>query len=125
MTHSDKESLQHEKLSNMAFGKVYPLYVQKIIRKGRTEGELLSVIQWLTGYSADEIKTLVDSTVTFSQFFEKAHIHPLAMEVKGTICGVRIETIHHPVARLVRILDKLVDDLAKGKSLEKILPPKT
>ncbi|GCD76535.1 hypothetical protein JCM31826_00170 [Thermaurantimonas aggregans] len=122
MSLHSKAASQEEKLIRMSFSKVYPLYVQKVVRKGRTEEELLSVIQWLTGYNAGEIKYLAESSVTFSQFFDKAQIHPLASEIRGAVCGVHIEMIQNPVARLVRILDKLVDDLAKGKPLEKILP---
>ncbi|MFN4299010.1 MAG: DUF2200 family protein [Thermaurantimonas sp.] len=121
MPSSENSNPKEQKLLDMSFDRVYPLYVQKVVRKGRTEAELLSVIGWLTGYTAEKVIELTKSTLTFSEFFNNARIHPSAGQIKGTICGVRIESIEHPTARLVRILDKLVDELAKGKPLEKII----
>ena len=110
-----------ERFRQMSFGKVYPLYVNKVKRKGQSHDDLDTVIQWLTGYSTDEINQLAETGVTFEDFFAAATLHPNANMITGVICGVRVEEISDPLVQKVRYLDKLVDELAKGKSLEKIL----
>ncbi len=110
-----------EKIANMSFASVYPHYVAKIEKKGRIINELHTIIEWLTGYSTSEINQLIDKKVSFSEFFSKARIHPNAALITGTICGYRIEEIENTLTRQVRYLDKIVDELAKGKSLEKIM----
>jgi hypothetical protein len=105
----------------MIFGSVYPLYLAKVEKKGRTKEELDHVIKWLTGFTQKEIdKHIVDRT-SFDAFFTAANLHPNAILINGTICGYRIEEIEDPLTKKVRYLDKLVDELAKGKKMEKIL----
>lgn len=105
----------------MTFASVYPLYVQKIERKGRTQKELDEVINWLTGYSESQIKSIKDD-VTFVEFFKKApKLNPNRTLITGVICGVRVEEIKEPLMKEIRYLDKVVDELAKGKAMEKIL----
>jgi len=111
----------NDRIAKMTFGSVYPHYVTKVEKKGRTEEELLEVIEWLTGYNSKKIKELADKKVTFETFFEKAKLNPNAALITGVICGYRIEEIENPLTRQVRYLDKLVDELAKGKKMEKIL----
>ena len=104
------------------FAKVYPLYVQKAERKGRTKDELDQLICWLTGYSRAELRRQIDQGSDFRTFFAQAPaIHPNSSLIKGVVCGVRVEEIEDPLMRKVRYLDKLVDELAKGKAMEKIL----
>ena len=110
-----------ERIANMTFASVYPHYVAKVEKKGRTEDELLEVISWLTGFKAKDLKRLVQSKATFEQFFAQATLNPNASLITGTICGYRIEEIQTPLTRQVRYLDKLVDELAKGRKMEKIL----
>lgn len=105
----------------MPFARVYPLYVAKLERKGRTTDELDQVISWLTGFSATEIHQLVEDQVTFCEFFDHATIHPNAPLITGVICGVRIEDIDNPLMQKIRYMDKLVDELAKGRAMEKVL----
>ena len=109
-----------ERMANLTFSSVYPHYVTKVVQKGRTEKELLEVITWLTGFDAQTIHTLIDAEVTFKEFFTKAMLNPKASLITGTICGYRIEDIENPLTQKVRYLDKLVDELAKGKPMEKI-----
>jgi len=110
-------------IQEVLFSKVYPLYVTKVTRKGRTEEELLTVIQWMTGYDHAYI---THANISFTQFFNEApHIHPNIHRIKGKICGVDIESIEDPIYKYIRQLDKLVDELAKGKPIEKILLKKT
>ena len=117
-----KTTPQHdERMANMTFAEVYPHYITKLEKKGRNIEELHQVILWLTGFNDEKIKRLINEKVTFKEFFEKANIHPNAHLIKGTICGYRIEDIENPVTKNVRYLDKLVDELAKGKQIEKIL----
>ncbi len=111
----------NERIANMTFASVYPLYVTKIERKGRTIKELNQVIEWLTGYDDNKINELIDQNVTFKEFFRKALLNPNANCITGIICGYRIEEIDNPLTRQIRYLDKLVDELAKGKKMEKIL----
>lgn len=110
-----------EKIAKMTFASVYPHYVTKVEKKGRTKEELHQVITWLTGFSDSDLEQHIAEKVTFATFFEKATIHPNAHLIKGVICGYRIEDITTPLTQQVRYLDKLVDELAKGRKMEKIL----
>ncbi|WP_026763477.1 DUF2200 domain-containing protein [Sediminibacterium salmoneum] len=110
-----------EKIAKMSFASVYPHYVAKVEKKGRTIAELHKVIEWLTGYTESQIQQLILDKVNFSEFFSKAQLHRNAELIKGTICGYRIEEIENALTKQVRYLDKIVDELAKGKSLEKIM----
>ena len=113
---------QHdERMAKMSFGLVYPLYIQKVEKKGRTKQELHQVITWLTGYDDKEIKEYADSEISFEEFFADATLNPNAYLITGLICGYRVEEITNPLTQKVRYLDKLVDELAKGKSMDKIL----
>ena len=116
-----KPSSPDERIANMVFATVYPLYMAKVERKGRSKAELDAVIAWLTGLNAKKLQTLLSQKVTFSNLFSQAKLHENAKLIKGTICGVRVEEIKNPLTQKVRYLDKLVDELAQGKSLEKIL----
>jgi hypothetical protein len=118
-------SKQDERIAQMTFSSVYPHYVAKVEKKGRTEQELQHVIQWLTGFNQTAIKKHIKSKTTFEQFFEAATLHPNAHLIKGVICGYRVEEIENPLTQKTRYLDKLVDELAKGKKLEKILRVET
>ncbi len=110
-----------QRIAAMTFAEVYPHYVRKVESKGRTVDELHCVIHWLTGYTATDIEQLISSKVTFAEFFKGACLNPNAHLITGTICGYRIEDIETPLTRQTRYLDKLVDELAKGRKLEKIL----
>jgi hypothetical protein len=106
----------------MKFSKVYPLYVNKAERKNRTKEEVDQVICWLTGYSMSELQQQINKESDFETFFAEAPaLHPNRLLIKGLICGVRVEDIEDPLAQKVRYLDKLIDELAKGKALEKIM----
>jgi hypothetical protein len=111
----------NERIAKMTFASVYPLYLDKVERKGRTKSELLIVIQWLTGFNDTILQQLIDEKVTFKTFFERAQLNPKAELIRGTICGYKIEKIENSLTKQVRYLDKLVDELAKGKKMEKIL----
>jgi hypothetical protein len=111
----------NERIAKMTFASVYPHYVRKLERKGRTKEELHQVIQWLTGFDNNKIKELIDQNVSFVDFFQKAKLNPNANLITGVICGYRIEEIENPLTRQVRYLDKLLDELAKGKKMDKIL----
>jgi len=108
----------------MKFFSVYPHYVTKVEKKGRTKEELHQVIEWLTGYDENKIQKLIDEKVTFETFFQNAELNPNAHLIKGVICGYRIEEIDNPLTQQARFLDKLVDELAKGRKMEKILREK-
>jgi hypothetical protein len=110
-----------ERFAKMTFASVYPLYLAKVEKKGRTKEELHQVIEWLTGYDKKKLQQLLDKKVTFEKFFQHAAIHPNARLITGAICGYRVEEITNPLTQQVRYLDKLVDELAKGRKLEKIL----
>lgn len=110
-----------ERMAKMTFASVYPHYLSKVEKKGRTKEELLQVIEWLTGYNAKKLQELMDEKVTFESFFRNAKLNPHAQQIKGVICGYRIEEIENPLTKQVRYLDKLIDELAKGKKMEKIL----
>lgn len=117
-----KETPEHTaRIKQMTFASVYPHYVNKVERKGRTIAELHQVIQWLTGFNNSEIEKLINEKVTFVAFFQKANLNPNANLIKGVICGYKIEEIENPLTKQVRYLDKLVDELAKGKPMSKIL----
>jgi hypothetical protein len=103
------------------FAAVYPLYVTKVERKGRTRAELDEAIAWLTGFDAAELQHHLDAATTFQDLFAVARLHPLADEVRGVICGVRIEEIDDPLMKEIRILDKLVDEIARGRPMAKVL----
>jgi hypothetical protein len=110
-----------ERIAKMTFASVYPHYVAKIEKKGRTIAELHQVIEWLTNFDEKRIEKLIEEKVTFEKFFTDATINPNAHLITGTICGYRIEEIKNPLTQQVRYLDKLIDELAKGRKMEKIL----
>jgi hypothetical protein len=110
-----------ERIARMTFASVYPHYLAKVEKKGRTKEELHEVIRWLTGYDDHMLKKLIEEKVTFEHFFQNATIHPHAHLITGVICGYRVEEIENPLTQQVRYLDKLVDELAKGRKMEKIL----
>ena len=110
-----------ERFAKMTFATVYPLYVAKVERKGRTKEELHEVIEWLTGFDKKKLQQLIEKKVSFESFFQQAKLHPNAQLITGTICGYRVEDIENPLTQQVRYLDKLVDELAKGRKMEKIL----
>ncbi|SFN64856.1 hypothetical protein SAMN04488519_101247 [Algoriphagus ornithinivorans] len=112
---------QDERIASMTFSSVYPHYVTKVEKKGRTEEELLEVIKWLTGFDDKKIQTLINEKANFQEFFQQANLNPNAHLITGVICGIRVENIENPLSQKVRYLDKLVDELAKGKKMEKIL----
>lgn len=112
---------QDERIAKMSFASVYPHYVAKVEKKGRTVAELHQVIEWLTGYSEKALQQHLIAKTNFADFFQEAKLHPNAALITGLICGVRIEAIDNPLTQQVRYLDKLVDELAKGKSMEKIM----
>ncbi len=117
-----KTTPDHDKrIANMTFALVYPYYLAKVEKKGRTKEELHQVIRWLTGFDEKKLQGLIDANVTFETFFSKAKLNPNARLITGVICGYRIEEIKNPLTQQVRYLDKLVDELAKGKAIEKIL----
>ncbi len=117
-----KTTPEHNKrIAEMVFARVYPMYVEKVEKKGRTKKELQQVIEWLTGFDNAKVKEFIKEKVTFETFFKKAKLNPNAHLITGTICGYRIEEIENTLTRQVRYLDKLVDELARGKAMEKIL----
>ena len=112
---------QNERIAKMTFSSVFPHYVTKIEKKGRSKEELYQVIEWLTGFDKRKVDELIEEKVTFESFFQRATLNPNAPLIKGVICGYRIEDIAFPLTRQVRFLDKLVDELARGRKMEKIL----
>ncbi len=112
---------QNERIAKMTFASVYPHYMTKVEKKGRTKAELNQVIEWLTGYDELRLQEFIDEKATFDIFFQNAELNPNANLIKGVICGYRIEEIEYPLTQKVRYLDKLVDELAKGRKMEKIL----
>ncbi len=110
-----------ERVYRMPFASVYPLYIQKVERKGRTKAEVDEVTRWLTGYSQAEIDAHVAAGTTFRDFFADARLNPHASLITGVICGIRVQEIEDPLMQQIRYLDKLVDEVAKGKAMEKIL----
>lgn len=117
----NKQQKQDERIANMTFASVYPHYVTKVEKKDRTIEELHQVIEWLTGFDEKAVQELIEDNVTFETFFKKAKLNPNAELITGVICGYRVEEIENPLTQQVRYLDKLVDELAKGKKMEKIL----
>lgn len=113
--------IHDERMANLTFASVYPHYLAKVEKKGRTMEELHRVIEWLTGFDEKKQQELMDEKATFETFFKKAELNPNANLITGVICGYRVEDIENPLTRQVRYLDKLVDELAKGKKMEKIL----
>jgi len=111
----------NQRIAKMIFGSVYPMYVAKVEKKGRTKEELHQVIEWLTGFDNKKLQELIKEKVSFETFFERASLNPNAHLITGLICGYRIEEIENPLTRKARYLDKLVDELAKGRKMEKIL----
>jgi hypothetical protein len=110
-----------QRIASMTFATVYPLYVNKVERKGRTKEELDQVIKWLTGFTDKQLQEQIKEKATFETFFKIAKLHPNAHLITGVICGYRVEDIENPLSQKVRYMDKLVDELAKGKKMEKIL----
>ncbi|MFO0609993.1 MAG: DUF2200 domain-containing protein [Polyangiales bacterium] len=114
--------MQSHRIFGTAFSSVYPLYVQKAERKGRTKEEVDQVISWLTGYDRDALQRQIDAGVDFETFFAEAPaLHPNVSLIKGVVCGVRVEDVADPLMQKIRYLDKLVDELAKGRAMDKIL----
>lgn len=114
--------MENEKVYHMSFAKIYPLLVNKAVRKGRTEQEVNQLICWLTGYTGKEIEEAVNKSVSYGEFFQKApELNPNRKLIKGVVCGVRVESIEEPLMQEIRYLDKLIDELAKGKAMEKIM----
>jgi hypothetical protein len=112
---------QDARIAKMTFASVYPHYIKKVETKGRTIEELHQVIEWLTGFDIKKLQELINEKATFETFFKKAKLNPNASLITGVICGYRVEEIEYPLTRQVRYLDKIIDELAKGKSMEKIL----
>ncbi|MBY0476128.1 MAG: DUF2200 domain-containing protein [Chitinophagaceae bacterium] len=110
-----------EKIAKMSFASVYPHYITKVEKKGRTKEELHEVIEWLTGFNEKKLTKLIDEKVSFEDFFQQAKLNPNAKLITGVICGYRVEEITNPITQKARYLDKLVDELAKGRTMEKIL----
>lgn len=111
----------NERIAKMIFASVYPHYITKVEKKGRTKEELNQVIEWLTGFDENKLQELIYEKVTFKQFFEEASLNANARLIKGVICGYRIEELKNPITKKTRYLDKLVDELARGRKMEKIL----
>ncbi|HMI63808.1 MAG TPA: DUF2200 domain-containing protein [Puia sp.] len=117
----DNSNTHNQRIAKMTFASVYPLYLAKVEKKGRTKEELHQVIQWLTGFDNKKLQELIKEKVTFETFFQHASLNPNANLITGLICGYRVEEIENPLTQQVRYLDKLVDELAKGRKMEKIL----
>jgi len=113
--------MDQQRIFAMPFADVYPLYVAKAERKGRTRAEVDEVIEWLTGFDDDELRSRIEARKTFAEFFDDARLTPNASLITGVVCGVRVQEIEDPLMRKIRYLDKLVDELAKGKAMERIL----
>ena len=117
-----KVTAEHnERVAKIIFASIYPHYVNKVEKKGRTKEELHQVIEWLTGFNDKKLQELIDQKATIESFFKQAKIHPNAHLIKGVICGYRIEEIDNELTRQARYMDKLVEELAKGRKMEKIL----
>ena len=112
---------QNQRIPKMIFSSVYPLYIDKVEKKGRTKEELHTVIHWLTGYDEQALKKIIADKTDFETFFAKAKLNPNVDKITGVICGYRVEEIEGPLMQQIRYLDKLVDELAKGRKMEKIL----
>ena len=114
---------KNEQVAKMVFGSIYPLYLNRLVKKGRTKEELDQVIEWLTGFDQDKIQELIEEKVTYETFFQKAEIHPNAHMIKGVVCGYRIEDIEDEfeLYKQCRQMEKLIDELARGRKMDKIL----
>ncbi len=112
---------QDQRIAKMSFASVYPHYLEKIKKKGRTQEELLEIITWLTGFDSSIVQLMIDKKVSFEEFFQRASLNKDAMHIKGVICGYRVEEIKNELTQKVRYLDKIVDELAKGKTVDKII----
>ncbi|WKS94547.1 DUF2200 domain-containing protein [Riemerella columbina] len=110
----------NQKIARLTFAEVYPHYLKKVESKGRSQAELHQIIQWLTGFDEPQLQQAIDEQLTFEAFFERAQLNPNASLIKGVICGYRVEEIENLLTQKVRYLDKIIDELAKGKSIEKI-----
>ena len=117
----NNSSTHNQRIAKMTFASVYPMYVAKVEKKGRTKEELHQVIEWLTGFDNKKLQELINEKVSFETFFQRASLNPNAKLITGVICGYRVEEIEDPLTQQVRYLDKLVDELAKGRKMEKIL----
>lgn len=117
----NKNNTHDERIAKMTFASVYPHYIAKVEKKDRTKEELQQVIEWLTGFDNNSLQNQIEKEATFAEFFQNASLNPKAHLITGVICGYRIEEIENPLTKKVRYLDKLVDELAKGKKMEKIL----
>ncbi len=121
-TAKEKPEATKHRIFTMPVARVYPEYVKKAERKGRTQAEVDEIIHWLTGYSQQELDTILENGVDFETFFAEApRMNPSRFMIKGVVCGVRVEEIEEPTMQAIRYLDKLIDELAKGKAMEKIL----
>lgn len=117
-----KSTTHHDdRIAQLTFASVYPHYINKVEKKGRTKEELHQVIEWLTGFDENKLIEIIGRNATLEQFFKDAELNPKARHIKGVICGYRVEDIENPLTQKVRYLDKLVDELAKGRKMEKIL----
>lgn len=121
LTEMTSQSKQDEQIAKYTFAGVYPLYVNKVVKKGRTEEDLQKVISWLTGFTKAQIKKHITKKSTIEEFFDAAKLNPNASLIKGVICGYRVEEIENPLTQKARYMDKLVDELARGKKMESIL----
>lgn len=117
----DNNKTHDERIAKMTFASVYPMYLAKVEKKGRTKEELLKVIEWLTGFDNEQLQNQIEKKATFESFFQDSTINQNAYLITGVICGYRVEEIENPLTQKVRYLDKLVDELAKGRKMEKIL----
>ena len=117
----NNSNTHNQRIAKMTFASVYPMYLEKVEKKGRTKEELHQVIEWLTGFDTKKLQELIEENATFEIFFQRASLNPNAHLITGVICGYRVEEIEDPLTRQVRYLDKLVDELAKGRKMEKIL----
>ena len=118
---SSRQIANMQRMFAMPFADLYPMYVAKVLRKNRTEADLRLVLSWLTGYSDSALTAVIDSGESLSAFFEHAHVNPNVTFITGSVCGVKVQEVEDPLMRNIRYMDKLVDELAQGKSLEKIL----
>ena len=114
----------NQRIAKMTFASVYPMYLAKVEKKGRTKEELHQVIEWLTGFDNKKLQDLIKENASFETFFQQATLNPNAVLITGVICGYRVEEIEDPLTQQVRYLDKLVDELAKGRKMQKILRSK-
>ena len=117
----DNSNTHHQRIAKMTFASVYPMYLSKVEKKGRTKDELHQVIEWLTGFDNKKLQELIKEKATFETFFQRASLNPNAHLITGVICGYRVEEIEDSLVQQARYLDKLVDELAKGRKMEKIL----